>query len=317
MAITAATVQGDFAGFLTREQAQPIFERAARISVAQRLAQEVPLGGRGVTVPVVTGKLTAGWVTEGGEKPKSKGTLALKNMDPKKLSVIAVVSAEVVRANPGNYMNVIRNQVAEAFAIGFDRAAFHDQGPDGTAGAGPFSTYIDQTTKAVELGTASQATGGVYKDFVNGLSLLVADGKRLTGFALDNVVEPVILGAVDLNGRPIFVDSPLDQTTQAMFDATAIQPAQPGRLIGRPSWMNEGVATPDLTSVVGYGGDFRQAAWGVVGGISYSVSTEATVTINGTLVSLWENNLVAVMAEAEYGWLVNDTAAFVKFTNTL
>jgi HK97 family phage major capsid protein len=314
MAIPAATVQGDFSGFLTREQAQPIFERVARISVAQRLAQETPLGGRGVTIPVVTGKLTAGWVAEGAEKPKSKGTLGLKNMDPKKISVIAVVSSEVVRANPGNYMNVIRNQVAEAFAIGFDRAAFHNLGPDGT-GTGPFSTNIDSTTKAVELGTASQATGGIYKDLVNGLSLLVLDGKRLTGFALDSVVEPLLLGSVDTTGRPIFIDSPLDQTTAALFDASAVQPAQPGRLIGRPSWMNEGVATPNLTSVVGYGGDFRQAAWGVVGGISYSVSTEATVTINGVLTSLWENNLVAVMAEAEYGWVVNDTAAFTKFTN--
>ena len=45
------------------------------------------------------------------------------------------------------------------------------------------------------------------------------------------------------------------------------------------------------------------------------MSTEAPVTINGALVSLLENNLVAVRAEAEYGWLVNDTAAFVKFTN--
>lgn len=315
MAVTAPTTTADFAGFLNREQAQPIFERAARISVAQRLAQEVPLGARGVTVPVVTGRLQAGWVAEGAQKPASSGALALKNMDPKKIAVIAVVSAEVVRANPGNYMTLIRSQVAEALAIGFDMAAFHDMGPDGTAGAGPFSTFVDQTTKAVELGTASQATGGVYKDLVSALSLLVADGKRLTGFALDNVVEPLLLGAVDTTGRPIFVDTPLDATTAAMFTGGGPQPAQPGRLLGRPSYMNEGVATPNLTSVVGYAGDFRQAAWGVIGGISYDVSTEATVTLNGELVSLWENNLVAVRAEAEYGWLVNDTAAFVKLTN--
>ena len=55
---------------------------------------------------------------------------------------------------------------------------------------------------------------------------------------------------------------------------------------------------------------------GVVGGISYRISTEASVTINGSLVSLFEHNLVAVLAEAEYGWLVNDTAAFVELTNT-
>jgi HK97 family phage major capsid protein len=315
MAIAAARTTGDFAGFLNRRQAQPIFERAARVSVAQRLAREVPLGGNGEAIPVVTGRLTAGWVAEGGQKPASQGTLALKTMDPKKISVIAVVSAEVVRANPGGYMDLIRPQVAEAFALGFDLAAFHDIGPDGTAGAGPFPTFIDQTAKSVELGTASQATGGVYKDLVSVLSLLTADTKRLTGWALDDIVEAQLLGAVDLNGRPLFVDIPTDATTAGMFDGTGVQPARQGRLLGRPSFMNQGVATPNLTSVVGYGGDWSQAAWGAVGGISYDVSTEATVTINGALVSLWENNLVAVRAEAEYGWLVNDTASFVKLTN--
>lgn len=308
MAITAATTLSGFSGFLNRTQAAPIFERVAHISVAQRLAQQVPLAGNGASVPVVTGKLSAGWVAEGAAKPASAGTMTLKNMDPKKLAVIAVVSAEVVRANPGNYMTLIRSQVAEAFASAFDAAAFH-----GTST--PFGTYLDQTTKAVELGTATQANGGMYADIVAGLSLLVTAGKRLTGFALDNVVEPLLLSAVNTTGQPVFVDRPLDQSVSAMFDASGVQPAQPGRLIGRPAWTSEGVATANLTSVVGYGGDWTQSAWGVVGGITYDISTEASVTINGAAVSLFENNLVAVRAEAEYGWLCNDVAACVKYTN--
>ncbi len=315
MAITAATVTGDFSGFLNREQAQPIFERAARISVAQRLAQEVPLGNSGVAVPVVTGRIQAGWVSEGGQKPASSGSLTLKTMDPKKIAVIAVVSAEVVRANPGNYMNLIRNQVAEAFALGFDQAAFFDAGPDGTAGAGPFSTNLAATTKSVELGTTAQNAGGMYADVVAGLRLLVDDGKRLTGFALDDRMEPLLLASVDTTGRPIWIDSPLDATTAAMFEANQTQPARPGRLIGRPSYMSEGVGGG--AAVLGFGGDWTQCAWGVVGGITYDVSTEATVTINGTLVSLWERNLVAVRAEAEYGWLCNDVAAFAKYVNAI
>jgi hypothetical protein len=85
--------------------------------------------------------------------------------------------------------------------------------------------------------------------------------------------------------------------------------------------MGEGISTavvtgtPNTGGVVGYGGDWSQAAWGVVGGITYDVSTEATVTINGALTSLWEKNLVAIRAEAEYGWLVNDVDAFQPFTN--
>lgn len=306
MAITAASLTSDFSGFITRDQAQPIFERAARQSVFQQLAREVPLGGNGVSIPVVTGRPTAGWVSEGGQKPASSGTMAIKNMDPKKLAVIIVTSAEVVRANPGNYVNAIRDHIAEAFAIGFDLAVAHDMGPDGTGGAGPFSTYLDQTTNSVEVGTGAT----IHDDFVSALSLLIADDSRLTGFALGDTLEPLLFSAKDANDRPLYIDLPTG-------DMDAPDAVRRGRLLGRPALIGEGVSTPNGTSVVGYAGDWTQAAWGVVGGISYRVSNEAPVTVNGSLVSAFENNLVAVVAEAEYGWVVNDTDSFVKFTNAV
>lgn len=310
MAITASTQTGDFSGFLKPELAQPIFERAARMSVAQQLARQVPLGANGVDIPVVTGRMSAGWVSEAGQKPASSGAVALKNISPKKLAAIGVVSAEVVRANPANYMTLMREQVAEAFALAFDLAAFHDQGPDGTAGAGPFPTFLDQSTKSVELGTTTQANGGIHGDLVAGLTLLVNDNKRLTGFALDGRIEPTFYGAVDTTGRPLYVDLPTDETSAAV--------ARPGRLLGRPTFMGDTGSLYEATNdVMAYGGDWTQAAWGVVGGITYDVSTEATVTINGTLTSLWEHNLLAIRAEAEYGWLVNDTATFVKYVNAV
>lgn len=189
--------------------------------------------------------------------------------------------------------------------MAFDAAAFH-----GTNS--PFAQYIDQTTKTVELGTTSKSNGGVYGDIVAGLSLLVKDGKKLNGFAFDRVVEPAFLGAVDNNGRPLFVETPLEDTTSVVT---------PGRLIGRPAYLGDGLTTavvpgtPNTGGIVGYGGDWSQAVWGTVGGISYDVSTQATVTVNGNLTSLWENNLVAIRAEAEFGLLINDTAAFVEFTD--
>jgi HK97 family phage major capsid protein len=300
MAITAATTTSDFSGFLNREQSAAIFERAARSSAVQQLSPQVQLGANGKSIPVVTGKLSAGWVAEGAQKPASKGALALKNMDPKKIATIAVVSAEVVRANPGNYMNIVRNQVGDAFAAAFDAAALHGTNT-------PFSTYVAQTAKTVEIGTTAQAAGGIHGDINAGLKLLVDDGKRLSGFALDDRFEPLLNGAVDAGGRPIYIDSPV-------VDNAA--PFRQGRLLGRSAFIGEGIYNP-TGSVIGFGGDWSQTAWGAVGGISYKVSTEATVTINGELVSLFENNLVAILAEAEYGWLVNDTAAFVEYTNAV
>jgi HK97 family phage major capsid protein len=193
MGITAATQLSDFSGFLNPAQSAPIFDMAARMSVVQRLARQVPLGANGVAVPVITGKMSAGWVAEGTTKPASKGTMVLKTISPKKIASIAVVSTEVVRANPGGFMDTIRPQMAEAFSIAFDRAALRDEGPDGTPSGGPFSTWVGQTTKSVEIGINTE---GIYLDIVDGLTLLVNNGKRLRGFALDDRIEPYFLGAL-------------------------------------------------------------------------------------------------------------------------
>ena len=296
MAQTAPTMTSDFAGFLRPEMAQAYFDEARQQSVVQQLVRQVPLGINGQEIPVTTSKPTAGWVNEGGRKPTSAGGKTLQTITPRKIAAISVVSAEVVRANPGGYIEDLRADIAEAFALAFDAAALH--GTNSPFGA---NNYVAATSKSVGLGTAAAADGGVYADVNAGLSLLVNDGKRLTGTAFDLLAEPIFNGAVDLNGRPLFVDSPTVENT-----ATIRQ----GRLLGRPSFIGEGVADGDI---LGFGGDWSKAVWGVVGGISYDVSTEAPVTLDGELVSLWENNLVAVRAEAEYGWLVHDTEAFVKY----
>lgn len=296
MAITAATTTGDFAGFLNREQAQPIFDAVRRESVVQQLAREVRLGSNGEAIPITTSKPTASWVAEGGQKQASSGGKALINMDPEKIATIVVVSAEVVRANPGGYMDDIRGDIAEAFAAAFDSAVLHGTNT-------PFASFMEQTTKSVVLGTAAAAAGGVHTDLVAGLSLLVNDGRKLTGFAFGPVVEPRLLNSVDTTGRPLWVATPLVDGAPAI---------QQGRMLGRNAFIGEGV---NLTATDGFGGDFSKIAWGAVGGISYDISTEATVTINGALVSLWENNLVAVRAEAEYGMVISDVEEFVKYRN--
>lgn len=301
MAITAATTRGDFDGFLSPAESAPIFDDARRQSVFQQLIPQTPLGINGQKIPVVTAKPTANWTGEGQKKHASGMEMDLLFIEGQKLTSIAVLSAEVVRANPGNINGLLRPYLAEAFATAFDYAVGYDLGGDGT-GTSPFSNPLSATTKSVTIGTTTQANGGIHGDIVAGLKLLVDDGKKLTGFGLDDSFEPDFWGAVDGNGRPLYVDLPTDDTSQSI--------ARPGRLLNRPSFMGEGVGVGD---VVGFGGNFRKAAWGVVGGISYRVSTEATVTINGQLTSLWENNLVAVLAEAEYGYVNSDVESFVKY----
>lgn len=310
MAVSNPTKLSDFSGFLSPEKAAPIFEQARKTSVVQQLARQVQMGPTGVDIPVTTGKLQAGWVAEGAAKPISSGTMDIVNVAPKKIAVIAVVSEETVRANPGGYVTSLRDDMAEAFAVSFDLAAFHNK--DQAGNSGPFSTYLDQTTKAVGLGTSAASAGGVFKDLNAALALLVNDGKKLTGFAFDTVTEPILNGSVDTAGRPLFIDGQLTDVAPSV---------RGGTVLGRQTRMADGVAavkpgTASTAYPVGYAGDWSQAVWGQVGGISYSVSNETALTIGGTLVSLWERNLVAIRAEAEFAFYVHDPASFSKLTLT-
>lgn len=299
MAQNQPTMTGDFSGFIKPDQAQDYFTEASKLSAVQSLARQVPVGPNGVEFRQVTSKPTANWVDEGGRKPTTKGEIGLRSFKPHKIAAITVASAEVVRANPGNYINLYREEIAEAFAVAFDYAALWGIGGDGT-GSGPFDAAIADTSKSVALGAAGQAEGGIYADLNGALQALVADKRKLTGWVLDDTTEPVLNSAVDLNGRPLFVESPYDGTS---LDS--------GRLLRRPAVFSEDIARDN---VVGFAGNWEKAIWGVASGISYDVSTQATVTIDGELVSLWENNLVAIRTEAEYGFLLDSEEHFVKIT---
>lgn len=313
MAVTSAQGLSSFSGYLSRDEALPIFQRAVRSSVVQRLSPQTPMGWRGTAIPIF-GDVVAGWVGEAGQKPATALPVTIKNMDPKKVAALVPVSQEIVRANPAGFMSQIRVKVGTAIGKAFDLATLYDQGGDGTAGAGPFSTWIAQTTKSVELDEdAAAATGGVRATLVAALRLLVDAGKTPTGWALDNRMEPWLLEALGTDGHPIWREMELrDVPEDQLLGAVRRQV-----LLNRPAWMSEGVYSGTAQDIMAVLGDWTETAWGAVNGISYSISTEASVTINGALVSAFENNLVIVRAEAEYGWLVNDVEAFVKILDAV
>lgn len=299
MAITAAKKLAEFSGFIKPELAGPIFDEAAKGSVAMSLIRKVPLGASGQAFPIVTSKPTANWTAEGTKKHTTEAGLGLVKMEPKKLTAIAVASQEVIRANPGGYSETLKALLADAFARAFDLAVFHNKGGDGT-GASPFETSLAATTKAVTLGATAGAN--TYDDIVKAMSLNLQDTnkKKVTGFAFDTGFEIDLLNAKDTAGRPLFAEAAYTGAVPAL---------RSGSVLGRTTYMHENVG---VDKTVGFAGDWAKCSWGTVGGITMDVSTEASVTIGGELTSLYENNLVAIRAEAEYGFVVADKDAFVK-----
>ncbi|QGJ91310.1 major capsid protein [Mycobacterium phage Bachome] len=293
-----------FQGYLEPELVQDYFAEAEKTSIVQQFAQKVPMGATGQKIPHWVGDVSAAWIGEGDMKPITKGNMTSQTIAPHKIATIFVASAETVRANPANYLGTMRTKVATAFAMAFDAAAIH--GTDS-----PFPTYIAQTTKSISLVDPSSGSDPdltVYDAVaVNGLSLLVNDGKKWTHTLLDDITEPILNGAKDKNGRPLFIESTYGE---------AASPFRSGRIVSRPTILSDHVAEDDI---VGFQGDFRQIIWGQVGGLSYDVTDQATLNLgtpsSPNFVSLWQHNLVAVRVEAEYAMHVNDPQAFVALTN--
>ena len=305
----AQTTDGMFSGFLEPNVAQDYFAEVEKVSIVQQLAQKIPMGPTGVRIPHWTGNVTAKWTAEGGKKPVTKGNFSKQDVVPYKIATIFVASAETVRANPLNYLNVMRTKVAEAIALSFDNAVLNNVD-------NPFGKALSQTTKSVSLadplGAGKGAADGsnAYTALNNGLSLLLNAGKKWNGTLFDDVAEPILNGAVDTAQRPLFIDA-----TYGDINA----PFRSGRVLGRPTYLSDHVATG---TTIGYMGDWKQLVWGQVGGLSYDVTDQATLDLSvaqdgSGITSLWQNNLVAVRVEAEYACLINDVESFVRLTNVV
>lgn len=403
MVVSLSGVPG---GLLPPTIAGPIFSKVAEQSAVQQLARKIPLSlSASTNIPVPMDIGVAGWVAEGAAKPVSNGGVGIKTMTGKKVALIVPVSDEVVRTNAAGVYEQLQQDLPVAIARAFDHAAIH--GVDlRTGGAGPFTDYLKATTNTVEIGTANQATGGIYADFVNAEKLVVDDNYDFTGWAVDPRVRPLAKLSVDTTGRPIWVDSPQQglnsgtligypayynrgvsggyrrngnrvqvvaltgvptggtiklsgngaTTGTIAFDATVGTVQTAVRTLGGPftlavvtgstgaPWtvtLGAGAAapapltlntnsltggtapnvtitasTPTITSLRAIGGDWSQAAWGQGMDLTIKVSDSASyVDENGTTVSAFQNNLVLLLVEAHYGFVVGDPNGFVAVTD--
>lgn len=285
-------------GYLTKEQAAPIFERAAETSAIMSLGQEVQMGLGGAEVPVFTGNLTAEWVDEAGKKPVSDAGLKMNVMKPSKLVAIVPISNEAIRAAGGVLSASIYNKVGDAFANTVDREVMYGTG-------NKVSNPLSGTSKSVELGTAEAAKGGTYADIVAAKSLLFADDKDATGILADKRFEAILDGAVDANGRAVFSRDIITHNDVLTY----------GQAVGLRTVFKRRL-NDSSSNTLGFVGDFTQIAWGALSGINIRVSDQGTVVDgSGATISAVQHNVTFLICEAEYGLLVNDADAFVKLTD--
>ena len=264
-----------------------ILAKVQEASIIQRVARRVSLPGSGVSFQTIIGDPTAEWVGETGEKPVSNGTVGTKTMRAYKLAVIETFSNEFRRDKNALY-NALAQRLPGALAKQFDSTAFGNvQAPGSDFG---------------NLGNATgfALSGGVYDGVVSAMGNIANAGYDMNGIILSPQAEALLFGEKDGNERPLFIDN---ASTQGSI----------GSILGRPIYKNRAVDAN--RGLAGYAGDWSQAMWGTVEDVQIKISDQATLNVGeGQTINLFQQNMFAVLAEIEVGFMVADLDAFTTLT---
>ena len=279
-----------------------ILQKTQEASAIMRLARKVVLPGNGVQIPMITGDPEAQWVTETGAKPVSNPTLDKKIMQAHKLAVIVPFSNEFRRDAAALYSALV-SRLPGVLAKKFDATVFF--GPESS-----LANFDDLSTV-----TKQSLQSSVYGGLVNADTDISEQSGTINGYAFSPQGRGMLLGALDGVNRPLFINSIADSDIP--------------KLLGAATYFTQGAykagsaavgSTPAVPDVVGFAGDWTHALWGTVEGVKIDVSDQATLTYKDAMeqdatLNLWQQNMFAVRAEIEVGF-VAETQYFNALTRT-
>lgn len=275
---------------LPTEVAQEVMQKVQERSAVMQLAREIALPGRGLTIPVITGDPEADWVEETGKKPVSNPGLSTKIMQAYKLAVIVPFSDEF-RRDAASLYDAIVARLPLALAQKFDATVF---GPASGAPGANFDTLGAATASGI---------GGThaYAGLVAADSAIATAGGIMNGIVLSPQGKGILLGAVDGQQRPLFINNVAEGAVPMVLGARTV--------------LSKGAYAAGTPNKVGIAGDWTQAMYGTVEGVQVRFADQTSLTIGSTQVNLWEHNMFAVRAEIEVGFRA-DTSCFAVLTDS-
>lgn len=288
------------------EVSNEIISKAQEQSAIMQLAQRMSIAPEGKKFQTITGDPAPEWVAETNDKPVDFFSFGTKTVIPYKMALIVPFSMEFRRDKTALYNECIR-RVPALFGQKFDATAM------GTTAPGTGFDVFGGATKASILPDATNNID-VYDRFLAVDSTIGAADGIMNGIALAPQGRSVVLGAKDGQGYPIFTPG--------------VQSGQLGNILGAAVSVKKGVyvagtaatqSAAGVPAVVGIAGDWDNAAYGVIGQLTGSISEEATLTYtdaNSQTVSLalWQKNMFAVRFEIELALMIRDINKFVLLT---
>jgi len=265
-----------------------ILQKVQEGSAVMKLARRIELPGRGTAINVITSDPEAAWAGETAMKPVSNPGLATKVMRAYKLAVIVPFSNEF-RRDVASLYDALIERLPNALGKKFDATVFG-------AVAAPGSDF-DNFASA----TAQDISTDAYAGLVAGNTDIATHGGILNGIVLSPQGQGVLLGAVDGDRRPLFLNSVAEGAVPMV--------------LGARTEVSKGAYIAGTPNVLGVMGDWTQAMYGIVDGIDISYSSDATLDIDAnTKINLFQQNMFAVKAEVEIGFRA-DVSVFNKLTD--
>lgn len=281
-----STYRGDIT--LPAEMGREILAKMQTESAIMQLARQIELPGRGVEIPVITADPEAAWVAETDPKPVSNPGLSSKLMSAYKLAVIVPFSNEFRRDAASLYDELVR-RLPRALAMKFDNTVIGGVAAPGTN----FDSFASATAQDIS-GT------GTYASLVAADADIASNGGIMNGIALSPQGKSILLGAVDGDQRPLFINNVSEGAVPMILGAKTV--------------LSKGMYAAGTPNVVGVAGDWSQAMYGTVEGLKIDYSADATLTSGGTTINLFQRNMFAVRAEIEVGFRA-DVSCFNLLTD--
>lgn len=280
-------------GVIPQEQGTLILKDVINNSAVMQLAKNEPMSAPKKTFSYLAKGVGAYWVSETERIRTDKPEWKVAEMEAKKLGVIIPFSKEFYRWTVKDFFNQARPLIQEAFYKAFDQAALF-----GTA-----SPYAQTSGKAIVAG--AEEAGNVITDTND----LYVDLSAMMGTIEDEELDPNgILTTKSFRGK---MRNALDGNKQPLFDANGNQ------IMGLPLSYTTGEVF-DKTKSLALMGDWDYARYGILQGIEFSISEDATLTTidasdaTGQALSLWERDMFAIRATMHIAFMNVKPEAFAS-----
>jgi HK97 family phage major capsid protein len=262
-----------------------------RLSAIPQLVTFDRVTTRKETWPVYLGRPVAAFVNEGAQKPVTGAEFGTDEINIKKIACIVPFTEDLLDDATEDPTVLVNEDVRGAIANLIDAHALGYQ--NGAAIVGNFDDESGSTTQTTEL---AATPGDAFRLAVSAaMALIEANGYEPNGVA----------AAYDLKAH-------IRDARQTTETTSPVYPNGPdgadplGLGIPLKYTTNLDAFPPGAGKVAAVVADWRQARGAIRQDISISVSREATIDNSGSLIHLWQQNMVGIRYEVRVGYVHRD-----------